>query len=43
MTSEGRPLKEAEAEPLADEEQEALKMYRRPTPEEVQQKARPPG
>jgi F-type H+/Na+-transporting ATPase subunit alpha len=38
-TSEGRPLKEAEAEPLTGEEQEALKRYRRPTPEEFQKKA----
>lgn len=43
MTSEGRPLKEAEAEPLTDEEQEALKRYRRPTPEEVQQRAAGPA
>ncbi len=39
LTSEGRPLKEAEAQPLTDEEQEALKRFRRPTPEEFEKKA----
>jgi F-type H+-transporting ATPase subunit alpha len=39
ITSEGRSLKEAEAQPLTDEEQEALKRFRRPTPEEFEKKA----
>jgi len=44
QTSEGHPpLKEAQAEPLSEEEQERLKMYRRPTPEEYQAKAGPAG
>jgi len=43
MTSEGRPLKEAEAEPLTGEEQEAVKRFRRPSPEEVQRRAGPAG
>jgi len=33
------PLKEAGAEPLADEQQEALKKFRRPTTEEFERKA----
>jgi len=37
------PLKEASAEPLTDEEQEALKKFRRPTPEEFEKKAGPAG
>jgi F-type H+-transporting ATPase subunit alpha len=43
LTSEGAPLKEAQAEPLTDEEQEALKRFRRPSPEEFQKKAGPAG
>ena len=40
--SEGHPpLKEAGAEPLAELEQEALKRFRRPSPEEFQRKAGP--
>ncbi len=39
LTSEGAPLKEAQAEPLTDEEQEALKRFRRPTPQEFEKKA----
>ena len=42
--SEGQPpLKEAEASPLTEEQQEALKKFRRPTPEEVREKAGPAG
>jgi F-type H+/Na+-transporting ATPase subunit alpha len=42
QTSEGAPpLKEAEASPLTDEEQERLKRFRRPTPEEFEAKAGP--
>jgi F-type H+-transporting ATPase subunit alpha len=42
--SEGQPpLKEAAASPLIDEQQEALKKFRRPTPEEIRQKAGPAG
>jgi F-type H+/Na+-transporting ATPase subunit alpha len=37
--SEGAELKEAEASPLSEEEQEALKRYRRPSPDEYQKKA----
>jgi F-type H+-transporting ATPase subunit alpha len=38
--SEGHPpLKEAEAEPLAELQQETIKKFRRPTPEEIRQKA----
>jgi F-type H+/Na+-transporting ATPase subunit alpha len=37
--SEGGPLKEARAEPLTDEEQERVKRFRRPTPEEFEKKA----
>src|SRR5262249_32290920 len=44
VPSEGQPpLKEAGAEPLTEEQQEALKKFRRPTPEEVQAKAGPLG
>ena len=44
QTSEGHPaLKEAQADPLADEEQERLKMFRRPTEAEFQAKAGPAG
>jgi len=39
MPSVGGPLKEAQAKPLTDEEQEALKRFRRPTPEEFEKKA----
>ena len=40
QTSEGaKPLREAEAEALAEEEQEAVKRFRRPSPEEYQQRA----
>jgi F-type H+/Na+-transporting ATPase subunit alpha len=39
--SEGGELKEAEASPLSEEEQEALKRYRRPSPDEYQKKAGP--
>jgi len=35
------PLKEAGAEPLAELEQEALKRFRRPSPEEFQRRAGP--
>ena len=41
QTSEGKELKEEEAEPLSGEEQEALKKYRRPSPDEYQKKAGP--
>ena len=42
--SEGHPpLKQAEAEPLEELQQESLKKFRRPTPEEVRQKAGPTG
>jgi F-type H+-transporting ATPase subunit alpha len=42
--SEGAPaLKEATAPPLEGEEQEALKRFRRPTPEEYEAKAGRPG
>jgi F-type H+/Na+-transporting ATPase subunit alpha len=37
------PLKEAEATPLTDEEQEALKKFRRPTEAEFREKAGPAG
>ena len=37
------PLKEAEATPLTEEEQEALKKFRRPTEEEFRKKAGPAG
>jgi len=43
QTSEGVPLKEALADPLSDEQQEALKKFRRPTPEEFEAKAGPAG
>src|SRR5437773_10359299 len=44
QTSEGHPaLKEAQADPLADEEQERLKVFRRPTEAEFQAKAGPAG
>jgi F-type H+/Na+-transporting ATPase subunit alpha len=44
VVSEGNPpLKEAGAEPLTEEQQEALKKFRRPTPEEFQEKAGPAG
>ena len=36
-------LKEAEATPLSQEEQEALKRFRRPTEEEIRDKAGPAG
>src|SRR6266511_2017637 len=39
MPSVGGPLKEAQAKPLTGEEQEALKKFRRPTPEEFEKKA----
>jgi F-type H+/Na+-transporting ATPase subunit alpha len=41
--SQGQALKEEEAEPLSEEEQERLKRFRRPTPEEYQSKAGRPG
>jgi F-type H+/Na+-transporting ATPase subunit alpha len=42
--SEGQPaLKERQAEALAEEEQEALKKFRRPSPEDVIKKAGPAG
>jgi F-type H+-transporting ATPase subunit alpha len=42
--SEGQaPLKEAAADPLEGLEQEALKKFRRPTPQEIQAKAGPAG
>jgi F-type H+-transporting ATPase subunit alpha len=42
--SEGQPpLKEGAAEPLTDEQQEALKKFRRPSPEEFEKKAGPAG
>jgi len=37
--SEGGSLKEAQAEPLSEEELERLKKFRRPTPEEYEKKA----
>jgi F-type H+/Na+-transporting ATPase subunit alpha len=44
QTSEGHaPLREAEAGPIEEVEQEALKRYRRPTPQEYQAKAGPAG
>ena len=44
VVSEGNPpLKEAAAEPLTEAQQEALKKFRRPTPEEFQEKAGPAG
>ena len=44
LPSEGQPpLREAAAEPLGDVEQEALKKFRRPSPEEYQRKAGPAG
>jgi F-type H+-transporting ATPase subunit alpha len=44
QVSEGAtPLKEGSALPLTDEEQEALKRFRRPTPEEFEAKAGPAG
>jgi F-type H+-transporting ATPase subunit alpha len=39
----GGGLKEKPADALTDEEQEALKKFRRPTPEEIRQKAGPAG
>ena len=39
VPSVGGPLKEARAEPLTDEEQERVKRFRRPTPEEFEKKA----
>jgi F-type H+/Na+-transporting ATPase subunit alpha len=40
VVSEGHPpLKEQRADPMTDEQQEALKRFRRPTPEEFQAKA----
>jgi F-type H+-transporting ATPase subunit alpha len=41
--SQGQAPHEAEAEALTDEEQERLKRFRRPTAEEYQRKAGPPG
>ncbi|HJP66218.1 MAG TPA: F0F1 ATP synthase subunit alpha, partial [Actinomycetota bacterium] len=41
--SEGAELKEAEAEPLSEEELERLKKFRRPTEEEYREKAGPAG
>src|SRR5439155_19559390 len=41
--SEGGPLKEAQAAPLVGEEQETMKKFRRPSPEEYEQKAGPAG
>jgi F-type H+-transporting ATPase subunit alpha len=42
--SEGQPpLKEGAADPLTDEQQEALKKFRRPSPEEIEKKAGPAG
>jgi hypothetical protein len=44
QTAEGAPpLKEAEATPLEEEAAEALKKFRRPSPEEFQKKAGPAG
>jgi F-type H+-transporting ATPase subunit alpha len=44
QVSEGHPpLKEAAAPPLMDEQQEVLKKYRRPRPEEIHEKAGPAG
>jgi F-type H+/Na+-transporting ATPase subunit alpha len=44
VVSEGHPpLKEQGADPLTDEQQEALKKFRRPSPEEFQAKAGPAG
>ncbi len=43
IPSQGGPLKEARAEPLTEEEQEALKKFRRPTREEFEKKAGHPG
>jgi F-type H+-transporting ATPase subunit alpha len=44
VPSEGNPpLKEAQAEPVTAEQQEALKKFRRPTPEEFEEKAGPAG
>jgi F-type H+/Na+-transporting ATPase subunit alpha len=41
-TSEGKPPgREAEAEPIEEVEQETLKRFRRPTPEDVQRRAGP--
>jgi F-type H+-transporting ATPase subunit alpha len=42
-SGEHRPLKEAAARALTEEEQEALKKFRRPTEQEFQQKAGPAG
>ncbi len=42
-TGDRGPLKEAGATPLSEEEQEALKKFRRPTEEEFRQKAGPAG
>jgi F-type H+-transporting ATPase subunit alpha len=39
VPSEGAELKEAAARSLSEEEQEALKRFRRPTPEEFEAKA----
>jgi F-type H+-transporting ATPase subunit alpha len=42
QTSEGHPpLKEARADPLTDEQQESLKKFRRPAPEDFEAKAGP--
>jgi F-type H+-transporting ATPase subunit alpha len=42
--SEGQPpLKEGAAEALTEEQQEALKKFRRPSPEEIERKAGPAG
>jgi F-type H+-transporting ATPase subunit alpha len=41
QTAEGAPLKEAQADPLSEEQHEALKKFRRPTPEEFEAKAGP--
>ena len=44
VVSEGfPPLKEQRVEALSEEEQERLKKFRRPSPEEVQAKAGPAG
>ena len=42
QVSEGaQPLKEGSAQPLSKEEQEALKRFRRPSPEEYRERAGP--
>src|SRR5207244_13087292 len=43
LSGDRGPLKEAEAKPLTEEQQEALKRFRRPTEEEFRKKAGPAG